>query len=230
MFCQPLALQPHQASFALDIRDLSLSVALEPYGAVANLKEELFYTVYAVKKEVDSFLTERPDIRYAVEPVAVRGDEPSFLAAVMKTSNALNVGPMPGLTGAFADLALEFLVTQGRDIVVSCGSALALSCTRETQLLLSQAGSQNDLAVAIPPKKIGVAFSDSILVVAKTSALAGVAVQSGTGELTAGGNPSDVIEALKPHVGIRGGIIECNEKLGFWGGVVPLPLSEVHSK
>lgn len=214
---------PPRQGLTLDIRDITLDTALEPYESLGEIKEKLYYPLFQVKRSLDDFLLQRPDLGYALEPVSPKGDEPSFVQELLQVGKRFSIGPIAALDGAITDLALATLKDLGRDITVACGGVIGVNYRQP--LIIPE--TQGEYGGELPAKPMAAALGQNLMVAATSGAVAAAALAWGEREIIAGADPKDITTILKTYTDIRGGLIRTVGQVQGWGGIIPIFIREV---
>ncbi|MBN1782851.1 UPF0280 family protein, partial [bacterium] len=87
--------------------------------------------VYAMKQfrsRLEEVIRQNPEFRTSHIPLEVSQDGDEFIQSMLTASSMVRVGPMAGVAGAFAEVALEGLLHTGApEAVVDNGGDIALS-------------------------------------------------------------------------------------------------------
>lgn len=197
-------------SFDIAVKDLSLSLWLFPERAISEIKEDLYYAVYACYKQVHLYLEQRPDFCYALDPITPLGEEPPLIQEMMKASMSFGTPPMAGYCGVFADWALSFLRHYGKDIFVKCNHAIAADFLKGRRFLIPY-------PMKMPLGSFGIAAMENTVVLGKNAGFAEAAASYLQNELKRGEEMDNLVAEIKPVLGIMGGVLFLDDKEEAWG-------------
>jgi ApbE superfamily uncharacterized protein (UPF0280 family) len=196
-----------------------------------------------VREELEEYLAQDPEFGKALTPCPPREGAPEAALRMAAAASACGVGPMAAVAGAVAQWVGEALLQQTEQVVVENGGDIFLQ-TKQGRVAAIYAGTSplsGKLGVRIGRKDgplglctssgtVGHSLSfgkaDAAIVLAESAALADAAA-------TALGNrirTADDIEAglgwLKSIGGVLGGAAVVGERMGAWGKMELVPVSE----
>ncbi|MEG1497356.1 MAG: hypothetical protein RR385_08280 [Clostridiales bacterium] len=215
----------------LTIIDLTFHIFIDAASELNKVKEELYFSLYGIKKEFNEFMLKRPDIQYATEPIALKGTEPQIITDLSESAKALGLGPICGYNGIFADLALEAIGDMGRDVMVQCGNSLAFHSHKKRILpIFPNFANPLPWGIKISRGFWGITFGKNTVSLSNTALYSDIATARSDIEMKAGSSFAEIADILRPLKCLRGGAFLYNENTGSWGDISPIVLNKTENK
>lgn len=218
-------------SFTVRIKETDLFIR-----AAKNLEAAAHEAVLRLRRELETYLEERPDFFHSLVPVPRDDLAPPLAREMMRASRAARVGPMAAVAGAMAEFVGRALLSESPEVIVENGGDLFIRSATEVKIALFAGSSPLSLRVGLkipesleglgvctssgtvgPSRSFGKA--DAACVLAPSAALADAAA---TAVGNAVGSAEDVeagLETARQIAGVTGAVILIGNKLGAWGRV-----------
>ncbi len=225
-------------SFRVVIRETDLYVS-----ACSDLTEETEAAVVKYRRDLEMFIAKQPAFLESLKPFDVPDRAPDIVKRMAEAARKVDVGPMAAVAGSIAELVGKELNKLSAEIVVENGGDIYMvTCKRRTiSIFAGDSPLSNKIGLEISPEQtpLGVCTSagrvghslsfgsaDAVVAISKDTALADAAA-------TSIGNKVHKIEDIEKAVswgksveGIKGVVVIKNDRIGAWGEVKLLPLSQ----
>ncbi|MEM2981306.1 MAG: UPF0280 family protein [Thermoproteota archaeon] len=194
------------------------------------------------REAVQTYVAKHPEFVYSLEPLEQdENNVPPVIAASIKASRTVGVGPMAALPGALADITLDAMLNAGARIaIVENGGEISMKINREAiigvytgkelNLGLILDCSQGIAGVSTSSSSVSHALSlgdaDAAVTVAENAALAD-AVSTRVANIVESEHKDSVEKAVKLALsirGVKGCVIYSSDLLSFGGSVKPIML------
>lgn len=225
-------------SFQVVIKETDLHIS-----AHKELKEEAEAAVRKYRHDLETFIAKQPVFLTTLKPFDVPASAPEIVKKMSEAGKTTDVGPMAAVAGAVAEFVGKELSQKSAEVIVENGGDIYIQ-TRKPRVIAIYAGDSplsNKIGLEILPKQspLGVCTSagtvghslsfgstDAVVVLSKNTALADAAA-------TAIGNRVHKVEDIEKAInwgkvvdGIQGIVIVKEDKIGAWGDIKILPLSQ----
>lgn len=218
-------------SFTVQVEETDLYIR-----ARRDLSEEALAVVRQVRRELESYISDRPVFRDSLKPLAVGVNAPRIVREMASAAAKAHVGPMAAVAGAIAEAVGRELLRFSPEVIVENGGDIFMAVRSERRVMIYAGKSRlsNRISIRIGPEKtpLGVCTSsgtvghslsfgmaDAVTVLSPSAALADAAA-------TAIGNiiqtEADIPRGLgfgRRIAGVQGIVIVVGDKMGVWGHV-----------
>ena len=234
-----LVSQKRLANFRVAVRETDLLVRAD-----RPLEAETRDSVLKHRMSLERYIEQHPDFVHTMVPWPKDQIAPPIVRSMIATSQKAAVGPMASVAGAIAEfvgsdllaLSQNVIVENGGDIFVRTTFPLTAAIFAGKSPLSGKVGVQIDssdhpIAVCTSSGTLGHSLSlgraDAAVVISDSAALADAAA-------TAVGNQVSTKEDIEPAIargkdieGVLGIVVVLDDKIGLWGDVNLVRMSEV---
>ena len=235
-------------------RNLVEATQLHAYRVVVKETDLMVYTATMLETEtrdlvlehrgyVETFIKSHPDFAQALIPWQFDGPAPGIITNMLKAARNAGVGPMAAVAGAIAEqvgygllkLTDQVIIENGGDVFIKTNSAATVGIFAGKSPLNLRIGIRLNSrskpeAVCTSSGTIGHSFSfgkaDAVCVVADSCSIADAAATSICNFID---SPADIDEAIKAGrrmAELRGIVVIVGEKIGMWGDLEVVALTE----
>jgi ApbE superfamily uncharacterized protein (UPF0280 family) len=214
--------------------------------ATSDLKRKAQKLVVKYRKQLEEYIERHPKFLTSLEPLAV-ADAPRIVTEMANATEKAGVGPMAAVAGAIAEFVGKELLELSPEVIVENGGDIFLKSATDRligiyagkspltgKVGLEIKGKDTPLGICTSSGTVGHSLSygkaDAVIALSRSTALADAAA-------TAIGNiikdADDIPRGIERAIsikGLNGVIIIKDDRIGFWGKVEILPISDTAAK
>jgi uncharacterized protein len=223
-------------SFAVTIKETDLWIAVSSAAFNEVLQQRCEQVTWQVRRQLERYLVDRPQIQASLEPYLLEADAPLILRKMARAGNQVGVGPMAAVAGAIAEAVGLFLLDYAEEVIVENGGDIFISVIEPVKIGIFAGNSplSGKLALHVDPARTPLGVCTSSATVGPSlslgSADAAVAISSSTpladAAATALGNivksPADfqaALDYIRNIDSISGALLICGDQVAAWGEV-----------
>ena len=224
-------------SFQVVVKETDLLV-----HAATKLEAKTRELVLEHRGYVEAYIKAYPDFMTTLEPWRQKGPAPNIISDMITAGANTGVGPMAAIAGAIAenvglgllDFTDQVMVENGGDLFIKTNTPVTVGIFAGASPLSMQVGLQlscekKPIAVCTSSGTLGHSLSlgqaDAVCVVADSGALADAAATSIGNLIQSAADINDAIAAGQKIAEIAGIVIVAGEKIGAWGDLEIVPLT-----
>ncbi len=213
--------------------------------ACQNLTPQALKSVTKHRQLLEQYIKEHPFFLVTLEPYVAEETAPEIVKEMTQAAQRVGVGPMAAVAGAIAEAVGKDLIPFSQDIIVENGGDIFLkvSKTKYVGIYAGNSPFTGKIALEIKPEEtplgictssgtvghsLSLGIADAVIVLSPSTPLADAAA-------TAIGNRvkdiDDIPLALdwaQKITGLSGVVIIKGDKIGLWGKVKILPLTQTY--
>jgi hypothetical protein len=211
--------------------------------AHSDLKRKAQRLVVKYRQQLESYIERHPAFLTSLEPLAVGSDAPHIVAEMAEAAKKAGVGPMAAVAGAIAEFVGKELLDSSPEVIVENGGDIYLksSTDRIIGIYASQSpltgkvglevrGKDTPIGICTSSGTVGHSLSfgqaDAVIALSRSTALADAAATAIGNAIESADDIPRAIERAISIKGLNGIIIIKDDKIGFWGKVKVLPISD----
>jgi len=211
--------------------------------AHSDLKRKALRLVEKYRQQLESYIERHPAFLTSLEPLAVGSDAPHIVAEMAEAAKKAGVGPMAAVAGAIAEFVGKELLDSSPEVIVENGGDIYLksSTDRIIGIYASQSpltgkvglevrGKDTPIGICTSSGTVGHSLSfgqaDAVIALSRSTALADAAATAIGNAIESADDIPRAIERAISIKGLNGIIIIKDDKIGFWGKVKVLPISD----
>lgn len=201
-----------------------------------DLKTIAFDALYKIRKDLENYILKSKEFLISLSPIKQDKNAPDIIKKMIKTSSAVNVGPMACVAGAVSQEVGKILLRYCSECIVENGGDIFLKVDRDTSLGL-YVGKDHPLnnlniilkrsnkpyGICTSSAKVGPSLSfgssDTSLIISHDAYFSDC-LASACGNIIK--NEQDLKKAVDLAKGFEetvGCCFICNEKVAFWGDI-----------
>ncbi|HOP94360.1 MAG: UPF0280 family protein [Dictyoglomaceae bacterium] len=201
--------------------------------AQKDLRKEAYEALTSYRKEIEDYILEDPEFKYALYPYKVKDNAPSIVKEMAYWAGKAGVGPMAGIAGAVSEFVGKNLLKYSSQIIVENGGDIFLSTKKERSVAIFAGKSpwSNKIGILVPEDvTLGICTSsgtvgpslsfgktDAVVIVADSTIFAD-ALATAVGNMVKSSDDIPVgIDFAKNFPEVQEIIIIVDDKLGAWG-------------
>jgi ApbE superfamily uncharacterized protein (UPF0280 family) len=218
-------------TFSIGVKETDLLISADQ-----DLSQEALLAVWKYRRQIEAYIEEDPQFRWALLPHRVRTVAPRIVREMAAAAEAAGVGPMAAVAGAVAEFVGRELLPLSPQIIIENGGDVFL-VTRRTRIMsiFTESRSQPSfIEIVIRPEKtpLGVCTSsgkegyslsfgkaDAVTVISRSAALADAAATAGGNLVRSSRDIENALNFLRNIPGITGAAVMADGKMGFWGEI-----------
>jgi ApbE superfamily uncharacterized protein (UPF0280 family) len=210
--------------------------------AASDLTRKAQKLVLKYRKQLESYIERHPEFLTSLEPLAVT-DAPRIVTEMAEAAKKTGVGPMAAVAGAIAEFVGKELLELSPEVIVENGGDIFLKSSSDRligiyagkspltgKVGLEIKGKDTPLGVCTSSGTVGHSLSlgkaDAVIALSKSTALADAAATAIGNIIKSADDIPRGIERAISIKGLNGVIIIKDDRIGFWGKVELLPISE----
>jgi ApbE superfamily uncharacterized protein (UPF0280 family) len=210
--------------------------------AASDLTRKAQKLVLKYRKQLESYIERHPEFLTSLEPLAVT-DAPRIVTEMAEAAKKTGVGPMAAVAGAIAEFVGKELLELSPEVIVENGGDIFLKSSSDRligiyagkspltgKVGLEVKGKDTPLGVCTSSGTVGHSLSlgkaDAVIALSKSTALADAAATAIGNIIKSADDIPRGIERAISIKGLNGVIIIKDDRIGFWGKVELLPISE----
>ena len=210
--------------------------------ASKDVKERATHLVLQYRAQLENYLTRRPAFLTSLVPQPFDPLAPPIAKAMLQAAQDTNVGPMAAVAGAVAEFVGSALLDESEEIIVENGGDIFMSLQRDSvvavfagesplsyRLGIKISSNRMPLGICTSSGTVGHSLSfgssDSVTVLAPSTVLADAAATRLGNELKDDNDLNFTLAVAESLPGISGVLVIMGEKLGAWGEIELVRLS-----
>ena len=234
-----LVSQKRLANFRVAVRETDLLVRAD-----RPLEAETRDSVLKHRMPLERYLEKHPDFLHTMVPWPKDQMAPPIVRSMIEASQKAGVGPMASVAGAIAEyvgndllaLSQNVIVENGGDVFVRTAFPLTAAIFADKSPLSGKVGVQIDssehpIAVCTSSGTLGHSLSlgraDAAVVISGSAVLADAAATAVGNQISTRGDIERAIARGKEIEGVLGIVVVLDDKIGLWGDVNLVRMSEV---
>jgi ApbE superfamily uncharacterized protein (UPF0280 family) len=211
--------------------------------ASEEVKERATRLVLQYRAQLENYLTRQPAFLTSLVPQPFDPLAPPIVKAMLQAARDTNVGPMAAVAGAIAEFVGNDLLDESEEIIVENGGDIFMSLQRDSvvavfagesplsyRLGIKISSDRMPLGICTSSGTVGhslsLGSSDSVTVLATSTVLADAAATRLGNELKNDDDLNFTLAVAESLPGISGVFIIMGEKLGAWGEIEIVRLSD----
>jgi len=236
--------------YRLGIKDtdlVSFNVVVEQTNlyirAEHNLRDKAFRSAIKHRRSLERYIEHHPLFLTTLEPYPVERTAPAIIKEMAIASKVANIGPMSAVAGAIAEAVGKDLLPFSPEIIVENGGDIFLK-TSKKRLVGIYAGKSpftDKVALEINPREtpLGICTSsatighslslgcaDAVVTLSPSTLLADTMATAIGNTIRSIDDIPQAIEKAKDIQGLCGIIIIKDDKIGIWGKVKIIPVTD----
>jgi uncharacterized protein len=227
-------------TFHVSVKETDLWVQAEK-----NLERETRELVFKYRGHIESYIQENPDFLTTLKPWRIKGAAPRIVSSMALAGQQSGVGPMAAVAGAIAESVGNDLLGLTSQVVVENGGDIFIKLDKPIVSSIYAGASPLSLKVGISVKScgapigictssgiIGHSFSmgkaDAACVISPSCALSDAAATAIGNRVESPVAIESAINFGKQIPGVSGIVVIARDKIGIWGDIEIVPLSNRH--
>ncbi|NWG04307.1 MAG: UPF0280 family protein [Syntrophaceae bacterium] len=223
--------------FEVIVKETNLLVQAEK-----DLSKETRNFVLKYRHQLETYIAMNPEFQRSLIPLMDDPHAPEMIREMIQSAQLAHVGPMASVAGAMAEWVSKDLLKLSKEVIVENGGDIYLATSRERKVGIYAGDSSLSLKIGImiEPEQtpLGICTSsgtvghslslgkaDAVCILAKSTALADAAATA-VGNIVKGKKDIELgLERGKEITGVLGTLIIVEDKMGVWGNIKLIRLS-----
>ena len=201
--------------------------------------------IHIHRAKLERYIQSDPYFKTTLEPYHCHDDAPEIVKRLVRSSNAMGIGPMSAVAGTIASFAIEAMIATGaRYAIVDNGGDIALINDRPVVMGIHAGESPiKNLAFKLEPRNavtgvctssgtvgpsISFGMADAAIVFSDNVSLADSAATALANAVEIGRESvEDAFNVVKNVAAIKGAVVIQGQYLGMWGDVPEISRADV---
>lgn len=186
---------------------------------------------------LEEYIKIQPEFKKSLNPITVLDTAPLEIKEMAEQAKRLEVGPMAGVAGLFAEKVAKAMLEETEEIIVENGGDIFLKVNNEIvigiyagkkspfsqKIGLKITANKTPLAICTSAGTVGPSISmgktDAAIVLSPSAVLADLGATALGNRVKTEEDINEAINWIKGIEGIVGAVICINDKLGVWGDI-----------